>query len=609
MGVKSRAREREMDQKYEDFKRQVRDSSDIVDVISGYITLQKKGRYYWACCPFHGEKTPSFSVDKERQFFYCYGCHTGGDVFSFVQKIENCTFPEAVKTLAGRANIPIPETHRTAADIRREKKRQDMYTVNDLACRYFAACLHKTEHGVRALEYFHNRGITDEIIRQFSLGYSLPGFHSLQFNLIKKGCTMDQLKSAGLVRDKNGRCTDMFMNRVMIPIKDPRGKVIAFGGRVMDDGLPKYLNTGETDIFLKRETLFGLDVAIKAIREAKEAVVVEGYMDAISLHAVGITRVVASLGTAFSEQHAKLLHRITDTVVFAYDSDDAGRRNAVRAVGIAKKEGMTVKVLNVPEGKDPDEYVRHFGRDAFEELIKNAWDGTEFQIRYTISKNNITDLAGKVRCVSNIIPYLQECKTEIEAAGYIKFLAQQLVIDEGLIMGEYRKRTANRSMKQNPIAVPDVRVADSVPNAVKQAESKLLLLFFQYPGMIMDCRDILNEVGFVSPVRQSIYEKISNMENETFSGIQERLFAEGDEEINSEIARILSGENLASAEEERVKIADDCIRLMHRNFLLREFEDHRRLADTYASMNDARYVEELKICNELRGKITNLYGS
>ncbi|MBP3812685.1 MAG: DNA primase [Acidaminococcaceae bacterium] len=598
-----------MDQKYEDFKRQVRDSSDIVDVISGYITLQKKGRYYWACCPFHGEKTPSFSVDKERQFFYCYGCHTGGDVFSFVQKIENCTFPEAVKTLAGRANISIPETHRTAADIRREKKRQDMYTVNDLACRYFAACLHKTEHGARALEYFHNRGITDEIIRQFSLGYSLPGFHSLQFNLIKKGCTMDQLKSAGLVRDKNGRCTDMFMNRVMIPIKDPRGKVIAFGGRVMDDGLPKYLNTGETDIFLKRETLFGLDVAIKAIREAKEAVVVEGYMDAISLHAVGITRVVASLGTAFSEQHAKLLHRITDTVVFAYDSDDAGRRNAVRAVGIAKKEGMTVKVLNVPEGKDPDEYVRHFGRDAFEELIKNAWDGTEFQIRYTISKNNITDLAGKVRCVSNIIPYLQECKTEIEAAGYIKFLAQQLVIDEGLIMGEYRKRTANRSMKQNPIAVPDVRVADSVPNAVKQAESKLLLLFFQYPGMIMDCRDILNEVGFVSPVRQSIYEKISNMENETFSGIQERLFAEGDGEINSEIARILSGENLASAEEERVKIADDCIRLMHRNFLLREFEDHRRLADTYASMNDARYVEELKICNELRGKITNLYGS
>jgi len=420
---------------------------------------------------------------------------------------------------------------------------------------------------------------------------------------------MDQLKSAGLVRDKNGHCTDMFMNRVRIPIKDPRGKVIAFGGRVMDDGLPKYLNTGETDIFLKRETLFGMDVAIKAIREAKEAVVVEGYMDAISLHAVGITRVVASLGTAFSEQHAKLLHRITDTVVFAYDSDDAGRRNAVRAVGIAKKEGMTVKVLNVPEGKDPDEYVRHFGRDAFEELIKNAWDGTEFQIRYTISKNNITDLAGKVRCVSNIIPYLQECKTEIEAAGYIKFLAQQLVIDEGLIMGEYRKRTANRSMKQNPIAVPDVRVADSVPNAVKQAESKLLLLFFQYPGMIMYCRDILNEVGFVSPVRQSIYEKISNMENETFSGIQERLFAEGDGEINSEIARILSGENLASAEEERVKIADDCIRLMHRNFLLREFEDHRRLADTYASMNDARYVEELKICNELRGKITNLYGS
>lgn len=598
-----------MDQKYEDFKRQVKDNSDIVEIIGSYISLQKKGRYYWACCPFHGEKTPSFSVDKERQFFYCYGCHTGGDVFSFVQKIDNCTFPEAVKTLAGRANIPIPETHRTPTDIRREQKRQDMYKVNDLACRYFSACLLKTKNGEKALAYFHNRGITDEIIQRFSLGYALPGATSLQFNLQKKGSTVEQLVAAGLVRDKNGYKRDMFVNRVMIPIKDPRGRVIAFGGRVMDDSLPKYLNTGETDIFLKRETLFGLDVAIKAIRAAKEAVVVEGYMDAISLHAAGINRAVASLGTAFSEQHAKLLHRITDTIVFAYDSDDAGRRNAVRAVGIAKREGLTVKVLNVPEGKDPDEYVRHFGRDAFESLIKNAWDGTEFQIRYTISKNNVSELAGKVQCVSNIIPYLQECKTEIEAAGYIKFLAQQLVIDEGLIMGEYRKRSAARPLPKNAASVPTERIVKQPPNALILAECKLLLLFFRFPGMIASYKEILQEIGFVSPVRQSIYIILCDMENEDFSVIQERLFADGDAEISSETARILAGEENAFTEEDRTRIAEDCIRLMHQGFLQREYEDHRRLADTYASMNDARYVEELKICNELRGKITNLYGS
>ena len=595
-----------MDQTYEDFKRQVKDSSDIVEVISGYISLQKKGRYFWACCPFHGEKTPSFSVDKERQFFYCYGCHTGGDVFSFVQKIENCTFSEAIKTLAGRANIPVPETHRTDADIKRENKRKDMYMVNDLACRYFSACLNKTRQGLAALDYFHNRGISDEIILRFSLGFSLASATALQTNLKKKGCTMEQLIAAGLVRSKNGYLRDMFINRVMIPIKDPRGRVIAFGGRVLDDSLPKYLNTGETDIFFKRETLFGMDVAIKAIREAKEAVVVEGYMDAISLHAAGVNRVVASLGTAFSTQHAKLLRRIADVVVFAYDSDDAGKRNAVRAVGIAKKEGLAVKVLNVPEGKDPDEFVRKAGRDAFENLIKNAWDGTEFQIRYTISQNNVDDLAGKVKCVSNIIPYLKECRTEIEAAGYIKFLAQQLVIDEGLIMGEYR-RSATRFQQRAAEQAPVTRSAAQVPNALVQAESKLLLLLFRNPGMIHSYKEVLHEIGFVSPVRQSIYNKICKLEN--VSNVEECLFADGDEEIRTETARILSGEEFTSDEQSRAQIAADCIRCMQQSFLQQEFENHRRLAETYASMNDVRYVEELKICNELRGKITNLYGN
>ena len=599
----------EMDQQYDDFKKQVKDSSDIVDVISGYVSLQKKGRYYWACCPFHGEKTPSFCVDKERQFFYCYGCHTGGDVFTFVQKIENSTFPEAVKTLAGRANIPVPETHRTEADIRREEKRKDLYRINDLACRYFSACLHKTKPGAAALEYFHNRGITDAIIERFSLGFSLPSFNALEFNLTKKGCTREQLAAAGLIRDRNGSCRDVFINRVMIPIKDPRGKVIAFGGRVVDDGLPKYLNTGETDVFQKRETLFGLDVAIKPIREAKEAIIVEGYMDAISLHAAGINRAVASLGTAFSEQHAKLLHRITENVVFAYDSDDAGRRNAVRAVSIAKKAGLSVKVLNVPEGKDPDAFVRKSGKEAFENLVKNAWDGTEFQIRYTISENNVSELAGKVQCVSNIIPYLQECKTEIEAAGYIKFLAQQLVIDEGLIMGEYRKKAAAHFSRSNPSLQIPVPSAQSVPSTLERAESKLLLLFFRYSGLIDSYHEILQQIGFASPVRQSIYEKICKLGNVDFPTVKESLFAADDAEINAETARILAGEDFATDEESRKQIADDCIRRMQQNFLQRAYEDHRRLAETYASMNDPRFNDEIKICNELRGKITKLYGN
>ncbi len=597
-----------MDQKYEDFKRLVKENSDIVEIISGYVTLQKKGRYYWACCPFHGEKTPSFSVDKERQFFYCYGCHTGGDVFTFVEKIENSTFAEAIKTLASRANIPIPESHRTAADIQKEEKRKEMYSVNELASRYFSACLHKTDFGKKVLSYLHNRGITDETIEQFSLGAALPGFHSLQKNLQKKGVSSEHLSDAGLIRGTGGNFRDMFIGRVMIPIKDPKGRVIAFGGRVMDDGLPKYLNTGETVVFQKRETLFGLDVAIKAIREAKEAIVVEGYMDAISLHAAGIVRTVASLGTAFSEQHAKLLHRITETVVFAYDSDDAGRRNAARAVSIAKREGLFVKVLNVPEGKDPDEYVRKFGRDAFESLVKNAWNGTEFQIRYTISKNNVSELAGKVQCVSNIIPYLKECRNEIEAASYIKFLSQQLVIDEALIMGEYRKAAA-QAFSGRKESVSSEMPVQSAPNALVQAERNLLLLLFTYPGMIIRYKEILLQTGFLSSARQNIFEQICKMDNPSLDTIRDTLFATGDEAIRSETAGIFTSGEIAPDEESRVQLADDCIRRMRRNYLQQEYESHRHLAETYACMNDARYVEELKICNELRGKITDLYGN
>ena len=315
----------------------------------------------------------------------------------------------------------------------------ELYTINELACRYFTDCLYKTASGAAALEYLHKRGIPDTIIERFTLGFALPSLNALELHLTKKGFPREQLMAAGLIREKNGSYRDMFVNRVMIPIKDPQGRIIAFGGRVMDDSLPKYLNTGETALFKKQDTLFGLDVAIKPIVVAKEVIVVEGYMDAINLHAAGINRVVASLGTAFSEQNAKLLHRITDHIVFAYDSDDAGRRNAVRAVSIAKKAGLSVKVLIVPEEKDPDAFVRKFDKEAFENLVKNAGDGIEFQIRYTISQNNVDNLTGKTQCILRSIPYIKNCRTELEAAGYIRFLAYKLGVTEDMIMLEYRR--------------------------------------------------------------------------------------------------------------------------------------------------------------------------
>lgn len=599
-----------MDQNFEDFKQKVKDSSDIVDVISGYVSLQKRGRSYWACCPFHGEKTPSFSVNREQQFFYCFGCQTGGDVFTFVEKIENVTFPEALRILAERSHIPVPETHRTAADVRRAKAKEELYGVNELAGRYFAACLTKTQYGTKVQEYLHSRGITEDTIRRFSLGASLPGFSSLRHNLAKKGATDQQMLRAGLIREKSGRLLDAFIGRFMIPIKDPRGRIIAFGGRVLGDGVPKYINTGETEIFQKRETLFGLDVAIRAIRAAKEAIVVEGYMDAISLHAAGVDRAVASLGTAFSREHAKLLSRIAETVVFAYDSDDAGRRNAVRAVSIAKQAGLNVKVLNVPEGKDPDEYVRKAGREAFEQVVKNAWDGTEFQIRYVISQNNVTELAGKVRAVSNIVPYLHECRNEIEAAGYIKKVAQLLVIDEGLIRNEYRRnRRRPDGNAAAPAPAPQPAELASVPDALAQAESTVLLLFIRNPGLIDLQEEKLWAIGFKSPVRQRLFEKVLNLRQDK-AGIADKLLGDEDGEVRAETARILALDNTGTMSPElQAQTVSDCVLLMERQHLEAEYEKHSALAGRYAETNDPRLSEELQICNDLRGKITKLYGN
>jgi DNA primase len=593
----------------DDFKEKVRQSSDIIDVISGYVPLKKKGRDYWACCPFHGEKTPSFSVSKEKQFFYCYGCHVGGDVFEFVRKIENCTFPEALKILANRANIPIPEFKKTAEDRAREAQQAALINVNELAARYFVACLQKTAFGKKAYAYLQGRGITDKTIADFSLGAALPSYHSLLLNLQKHGCSVQELAQAGLIRERDGRYHDLFFNRVMIPIKDARGKVVAFGGRVLDDGIPKYLNTGETVLFQKREILFGLDIAIKAIRAKRLAVVVEGYMDAISLHAAGIDYAVASLGTAFSREHAKLLARLVDTVVLSYDSDDAGKRNAVRAVSILKDAEVPVKVLTVPEVKDPDEYVRKYGKEEFARLVTDAMDGTEFQIRYTIGKNNNEDLAGKVKTVSNLIPFLLESKNAIARAGYVRLIAQLLTIDEELIMGEYRK-AAGKSKRADVAAVP-VHVLKETKNlqAWEQAEMKLLGVLIHNSDLLPDYATEIAGIGFANPVRQAIFVALQSLVGKSQPEITSTLFADGEETVKQEIKLILTDDVAHDATPDHAKLmVRDCLRQMQKAQLEKLFEIHSKQADAYERAGDPRFMEELQKSQAIKDKIKRLYG-
>lgn len=589
---------------FTDFKEQVRNSADIVEVVSGYVSLKKRGRNYWGCCPFHGEKTPSFSVNAEKNMFYCFGCHEGGDVFRFIMKSENCSFMEAVKMLAARYGIPIPEKEKTAAEIRRDRQRKELGEANELAVRFYQSCLLRTQYGKPALAYLAGRGITQQIIEQFSIGYAIDNFSALTTSLGKRGCSTDVLIKAGLaLPGKNGGAYDKFRGRVMIPIKDARGRVVGFGGRVLgSDMQPKYMNTGETELFNKRYLLFGLDIAVKNIKMLHQAIVVEGYMDAISLHAAGITNAVASMGTAFSAEQARILKRITDNVVFCYDSDEAGRRASVRAVSIAREAGLQVQVAGVPDGKDPDEFVRQYGKDAFLEVVEQAPDGIDFQIEATIRQNNVTNLAGKVEAVSNILPFLLECKNEIEVAGHIRKLAQRLTIDEGLIADEYRK--AARSKK--PAAAVDMARAaapEMVPTE-NQAETVLLAVLLEHPDMAEDCQDTIEKVGFVHKGYSEIFKALLSVQDE--ENPVERLTSLLDDEQVSVVAGLLS-RHISDGDCE--KIIEDCLRQMQQAFLKQQYEKHRLLADEFERSGDKRFIDELRESQRIQHEIKKLYGS
>ena len=587
-----------MEGDFENFKEQVRNAVDMVDVISGYVPLKKRGQNYWGCCPFHGEKTPSFSVNPGKSMFYCFGCHEGGDIFKFIMKIENCGFMDALKLLAGRYGIPVPERQKTAAEIAREKQRNSIYDANSLASRFYQACLLKTNYGKQALAYLAGRGITQEIIERFTIGYALDNFTALVASLGKRGCTPELLVQAGLVAE-GGRSGfyDKFRNRVMIPIKDPRGRIVGFGGRVLDNSTPKYLNTSETQWFNKRRLLFGLDIAARTIRQTRQAIVVEGYMDAISLHAAGIDNVVASMGTAFAEEQARLLKRMAEEVVFCYDSDSAGRNASVRAVSIARTAGLKVRIAGVPDGKDPDEFVRHHGKEAFLAVVAAAQEGIAFQIDETLQQNNLASLAGKVEAVSNILPFLRECKTEIEASEHIRKLAQRLTIDEGLIFEEYRKAVRSGGAKRElPMRAPQVPEA----GIGQQAEELLLALLLERPDLCERCEDVVEQAGFTETAQNELFVLLQ-------AGCPMDKLCENLDSAGQSLLAKLMARPLPEGDSE--KLLEDCLRQLKRSYLEKEYARHSQLAQEYERSADERFISELMESQRIKNEIKKLYGN
>ena len=410
----------------EEIVEEVRMKSDIVDVISGYVKLQKKGSRYFGLCPFHNEKSPSFSVSPDNQMYYCFGCGAGGNTITFLMEYENYSFPEALKILADRVGVELPKKEmskeaKAAADFR-----FSLLEINKLAANYFYYQL-KHPQGKLGYEYLKDRQLSEETIRRFGLGFANKTSDDLYQYLKAKGYKDQILKDSGLVSIEERGAHDKFWNRVMFPIMDMNNRVIGFGGRVMGDGKPKYLNSPETKLFDKRRNLYGLNYALTSRKTYM--LICEGYMDVIAMHQAGFTNAVASLGTAFTMQHASLLGRYTKQVILTYDSDEAGIKAALRAIPILKDAGIAVKVLNMQPYKDPDEFIKNLGADAFKERIDKARNSFLFEIDVLKRSYHLEDPEQKTRFYNEIARKLLEFPEALERDNYIQAVSREYFIN------------------------------------------------------------------------------------------------------------------------------------------------------------------------------------
>lgn len=489
----------------EELIEEVRTRNDIVEVISGYVRLQKKGSNYFGLCPFHNEKSPSFSVSPGKQMYYCFGCGAGGNVITFLMEYENQTFPEAVRTLAQRAGIALPEADDSKEAKQADSRRAKLLEINKEAAKYFYYQL-RTERGSVGMEYLRKRELSDETMNHFGLGYANKYSNDLIQYLKSKGYSEDLIRDAGLcnVDEKHGMY-DKFWNRVMFPIQDINHRVIGFGGRVMGDGKPKYLNSPETEIFDKSRNLYGLNFA-RTSRKGN-VILCEGYMDVIAMHQAGFTQAVASLGTAFTSGQASLLRRYANEILLSYDSDGAGVNAALRAIGILKEAGMTGRVINLEPYKDPDEFIKALGGEEFQKRLNHAENSFFFELRQLQKNYDLSDPEQKTAFHREIARKLCTFSEEVERENYIEAVAQKYHISfENLrrLVGTYAAQTG----LAQPVIRPKsgVQKKNTAAEGVKNSQKLLLTWLVEQPQLYRQISKYISPKDFT----EGLYEKVAD---------------------------------------------------------------------------------------------------
>ena len=551
----------------DDIIEEVRQKNDIVDVVSQYVKLTRKGSSYFGLCPFHNEKTPSFSVTPGKQMYYCFGCGAGGNVFNFIMEYENYTFGEALKHLAGRAGVELPQIEYSKEVREKAQERAELLEINKQAAQYFYYQL-RTEKSAQGYQYLTGRGLSEETMRKFGLGYSDKFGGGLYQFLKSKGYGDDRLRESGLFNvDERHGMYDKFWNRVIFPIMDVNNRVIGFGGRVMGDGKPKYLNSPETKIFDKSRNLYGLNVARTTRR--KYLILCEGYMDVISMHQAGFTNAVASLGTALTSGHASLLKRYTQEVLLLYDSDEAGVRAALRAIPILREAGVNSRVVNLRPYKDPDEFIKNLGAEAFEERLEQASDSFMFRVSIAESEFSMEEPQGQNRFFERCAEMLLELKDELERNLYIEAIVKKYRGQYGISVEDLRKRVNTLALKGTPAErrIQPKKSQEGAPKKKKdsasdQAQKLMLTWIVTYPKIFDKVAQYLTPEDFVVPLYREVARMLFSQREEGEVNPARLLNSFTDSEEQREVASLFNATiHLETPKEQDQAFADTLLRI------------------------------------------------
>ena len=549
----------------DDIIEEVRSRNDIVDVIGQYVHLTKKGSTYFGLCPFHNEKTGSFSVSPNKQMYYCFGCGAGGNVFTFMMQYENFTFGEAMEALADRAGVALPKQEYSAAQKREADKKQRLLEINKEAARYFYTLL-RNDRGKHALAYFQKRELSEETMKKFGLGYSDQYSDDLYRYLRSKGYEDEILKESGLVTiDERRGGYDKFWNRAMFPIMDVHNKVIGFGGRVMGDGEPKYLNSPETPIFDKSRNLYGLNFA--RTTKKPQFLLCEGYMDVIALHQAGFDNAVASLGTSFTNGHANLLKRYTKEVYLTFDSDGAGVKAALRAIPILKEAGLTAKVINMRPYKDPDEFIKALGAEEFEKRLEQAMDSFMFRVHMAEREFPMEEPQGQNRFFERCAQMLLELSDELERNLYIEAIVKDYR-SSGISVENLKKRVGALAMKgtpaeqriqPKPVGAGQQKKKES---AAEKAQKLMLTWLVTYPGIFDTVEKYIQPSDFVVPLYRQVAEMLYQQHRDGDVNPARLMNAFIDSEEQREVSSLFNATiHLETPEEQNRAFSDAVIRI------------------------------------------------